>query len=102
MATPNPRPTRQGDPAMTTSRAVLITGCSSGVGEATAQRFLRAGYPVYATARRPEALDALAAAGATTLALDVTSEESMASAVKRVESEHESVGILVNNAAYGQ
>jgi NAD(P)-dependent dehydrogenase (short-subunit alcohol dehydrogenase family) len=82
--------------------AVLITGCSSGVGRATAHRFLRAGYPVYATARRPETLADLAEHGATTLALDVTNEESMALAVKRVEADHDAVGILVNNAAYGQ
>jgi NAD(P)-dependent dehydrogenase (short-subunit alcohol dehydrogenase family) len=86
---------------MTTTRAVLITGCSSGVGRAAATRFLRAGYPVYATARQPEALAGLAEAGAATLALDVTDEESMAAAVKRVESDHGAVGVLVNNAAYG-
>lgn len=86
---------------MNAGRAVLITGCSSGVGLAAAARFLRAGYPVYATARRPEALTGLADAGAVTLALDVTDEESMTAAVKRVESDHGAVGILVNNAAYG-
>lgn len=86
---------------MTTRPAVLITGCSSGVGLAAAERFLRAGYPVYATARRPEALAGLAEAGAVTLALDVTDEESMAAAVKCVEADHGAVGILVNNAAYG-
>ncbi|MFG2631676.1 SDR family NAD(P)-dependent oxidoreductase [Streptomyces sp. NPDC048473] len=86
---------------MTTPQAVLITGCSSGVGEATAWRFLRAGQPVYATARDADSLAELAAAGAVTLRLDVTDEASMAEVVKRVESEHGAVGILVNNAAYG-
>lgn len=80
---------------------VLITGCSSGVGEATAARFLRAGHPVYATARHPEALAALAEAGAVALRLDVTDEDSMTAAVKRVEADHGAVGVLVNNAAYG-
>ncbi|MGH8792496.1 MAG: SDR family NAD(P)-dependent oxidoreductase [Stackebrandtia sp.] len=86
---------------MTNDRAVLITGCSSGVGQAAVVRFLRAGHPVYATARRPETLTGLAEAGAVALALDVTDEESMTAAVKRVEDEHGAVGVLVNNAAYG-
>ena len=80
---------------------VLITGCSSGIGEATARRLLARGHTVYATARRPETLTELAAAGATTLALDVTDEESMVSAVKEVEAAHGAVGALVNNAGYG-
>lgn len=83
------------------SQAVLITGCSSGVGQATAVRLLRAGYPVYATARRPETLAGLVEAGAVGLALDVTDAESRAAAVKRVEADHGAIGILVNNAAYG-
>lgn len=80
---------------------VLITGCSSGIGEATARRLLARGHTVYATARRPQTLSDLAAAGATTLALDVTDEESMVSAVKEVEAAHGAVGALVNNAGYG-
>ncbi len=84
------------------SRAVLITGCSSGIGRATAQRLVRAGWPVYATARRPEELAELEAAGCVTLALDVTDEASMEAAVARVEADHGAVGVLVNNAGYSQ
>jgi NAD(P)-dependent dehydrogenase (short-subunit alcohol dehydrogenase family) len=86
---------------MRTFGAALITGCSSGVGQAAALRFLRLGYPVYATARRLETVAGLAEAGAVTLPLDVTDEESMVAAVKRVETDHGAVGVLVNNAAYG-
>ena len=83
--------------------AVLITGASSGIGRATAERLLaRPGFTVYATARRTESLADLAAAGATVLALDVTDEESMAAAVRTVEDRHGSVGVLVNNAGYGE
>ena len=84
------------------SRAVLITGCSSGIGYATAERLLDDGYAVYATARRPESIQALAARGATTLALDVTSEESMTDAVNRVIEAEGGVGVLINNAGYSQ
>lgn len=84
-----------------TRPAILITGCSSGVGAATAWRFLRAGHPVYATARNVASLSDLAAAGAVTLPLDVTDDATMLAAVKRVEAGHGAVGILVNNAAFG-
>jgi NAD(P)-dependent dehydrogenase (short-subunit alcohol dehydrogenase family) len=80
---------------------VLVTGCSSGIGEATAHRLLRSGHTVYATARRPETLEALAAAGARVLPLDVTDDASMVAAVKAIEGEHGAVGALVNNAGYG-
>jgi NADP-dependent 3-hydroxy acid dehydrogenase YdfG len=80
---------------------VLVTGCSSGIGKATARALVAAGHTVYATARRPETLGQLAAAGARTMALDVTDEESRTAAVAAVEAEHGAVGTLVNNAGYG-
>jgi len=83
-----------------TARAALVTGCSSGIGRASALALLGKGFVVYATARRPETLDDLAARGCRTLALDVTSEESMVAAVSAVEAEHGHVEVLVNNAGY--
>lgn len=84
------------------SRAVLITGCSSGIGRATALGLARAGWPVWASARRPESIADLAEAGCRTLALDVTESASIAAAVSAVEREHGAVGVLVDNAGYSQ
>jgi NADP-dependent 3-hydroxy acid dehydrogenase YdfG len=82
--------------------AVLITGCSSGIGEETARRLAAKGWTVYATARRPDSIAALADAGCKTLALDVNDEVSMVSAVAAVEDAEGAVGALVNNAGYSQ
>ncbi len=70
---------------MTQPTTVLITGCSSGIGHATAERLVAAGWTVYATARKPETLADLEARGCRTLALDVTDEASMQAAVAAVE-----------------
>jgi NAD(P)-dependent dehydrogenase (short-subunit alcohol dehydrogenase family) len=84
------------------SKAVLITGCSTGIGRATAERLAGAGHTVYATARRPESISDLEAKGCRTLALDVTDEASMRTAVAAVEEAEGAVGALVNNAGYSQ
>ena len=81
---------------------VLITGCSTGIGRATAERLAERGMTVYATARRLESIEDLRAAGCRTLALDVTNEESMRAGVAAVEEAEGSVGALVNNAGYSQ
>jgi NAD(P)-dependent dehydrogenase (short-subunit alcohol dehydrogenase family) len=82
---------------------VLITGCSSGIGRAAASRLARhRDLIVYATARKPESLADLAEQGCRTLALDVTDERSMATAVRSIEQEHGAVDALVNNAGFGE
>ena len=81
---------------------VLITGCSTGIGRATAERLARNGHTVYASARRLESIADLQQAGCKTLALDVTDEESMRAAVAAVEEADGAVGALVNNAGYSQ
>ena len=87
---------------MVISKAVLITGCSSGIGHATAEALARGGWTVYATARRPETLAELERVGCKTLALDVTDEASMTAAVDEVLSAEGAVGVLINNAGYSQ
>jgi short-subunit dehydrogenase len=88
--------------ATTVSKAVLITGCSTGIGRSTAEQLARSGWTVYATARRLDAIQDLATTGCRILALDVCDEGSMRAAVDAVERAEGGVGVLVNNAGYGQ
>jgi NAD(P)-dependent dehydrogenase (short-subunit alcohol dehydrogenase family) len=84
------------------SKAVLITGCSTGIGRATAERLASRGWTVYATARKLADIADLEAQGCKTLALDVCDEDSMVAAVSAVEKAEGAVGALVNNAGYAQ
>ena len=72
---------------------ILITGCSKGLGRATAIELARRGHEVIATARNPETLVDLPAAAR--LALDVTDAES----VRGVAEAAGTVDVLVDNAA---
>jgi short-subunit dehydrogenase len=83
------------------SRAVLITGCSSGIGRATAELLAVRGWPVYATARDIDSIADLQAQGCKILALDVTQPESMAAVAAAVTSAEGGIGVLVNNAGFG-
>ena len=87
---------------MNVSKAVLITGCSSGIGWATAERLAGVGWRVYATARNVGVIAPLEERGCMLLPLDVTDEDSMRSAVEEVERQEGAVGMLVNNAGYSQ
>jgi NAD(P)-dependent dehydrogenase (short-subunit alcohol dehydrogenase family) len=78
-----------------TSQRALVTGCSTGIGRATAIDLTSRGYEVIATARRPETIKDLEVAQ--TLALDVDSDESVAAAV----AEAGPIDVLVNNAGFG-
>jgi NAD(P)-dependent dehydrogenase (short-subunit alcohol dehydrogenase family) len=84
------------------SRALLITGCSTGIGRATAERLASSGWKVYATAREVEKIASLADLGCELLPLDVTDETSMRAAVGEVERREGAVGVLINNAGYSQ
>ncbi|BAW03814.1 SDR family oxidoreductase [Nocardia seriolae] len=73
----------------------MVTGASSGIGEATARELAKQGYHVYVGARRVDRLEALAAEiGGTALPLDVTDEESVRAFTDAVER----CDVLVNNA----
>ena len=84
------------------SKAVLVTGCSSGIGRATALHLAHRGHTVFASARRLDSIADLERHGCKLLALDVTDEASRVEAVRAIEAEHGAVGVLVNNAGYSQ
>lgn len=81
---------------------VLITGCSTGIGRATALLLAEKGWRVFATARRLGTVNDLASDYITPLQLDVTDEASMASAVQNVLAQAGHIDALVNNAGYAQ
>ena len=88
-------------PAGRRTRGVaLVTGCSSGIGHATALGLHAAGFQVYATARQPDSLASLAAAGITTARLDITDEASATSVVSQITAGHGPISVLVNNAGF--
>src|SRR6266511_2515234 len=88
---------------MPSERVILITGCSSGIGRATAIEAAARGHRVFATARIPETLRDLESRGRIrALALDVTDAASIRDAVASVLAEAGHVDALVNNAGYGQ
>jgi NAD(P)-dependent dehydrogenase (short-subunit alcohol dehydrogenase family) len=81
---------------------VLITGCSSGIGAATARRFRDADWTVYATSRDTDDLAALADAGCHIDSLDVTVPDDIERVVDRIVDEQGRLDCLVNNAGFGQ
>ncbi len=83
------------------AKVALVTGGSSGIGEATALKLAELGYTTYAAARRAERMEHLTKAGIRTLAMDVTDEDSVQSGVKRILAEQGRIDVLVNGAGYG-
>src|SRR4051794_11493300 len=80
------------------SKVALVTGASSGIGEATAERLVAAGYKVFGTSRRA------AAPGQRSfemLTLDVTSDRSIEAALAEVMRSASRIDVLVNNAGFG-
>ena len=76
----------------------LVTGASSGIGEATALRLAKAGYKVYGSSRHGSQSGQRSFA---MLPLDVTSDESVAAAVRELIRLEGRIDLLVNNAGFG-
>jgi NAD(P)-dependent dehydrogenase (short-subunit alcohol dehydrogenase family) len=81
-----------------TTKTAIVTGASSGIGEATAERLARAGYKVYGTSRRPAEGSKRAFS---MLPLDVTNDASVEAAVSEVLRLEGRIDLLVNNAGFG-
>ncbi|MET9273984.1 oxidoreductase [Kribbella sp. NPDC003557] len=79
----------------------LVTGASSGIGEATALELAQAGYTVYAAARRVERMAHLTSSGIRPIPMDVTDDASMQAGVEKILAETGRLDVLVNNAGYG-
>lgn len=79
----------------------LVTGASSGIGEATVRRLVADGYCVYAAARRVERMQPLAALGARVLPLDLCDDASMVATIDTIRGEQGRLDALVNIAGYG-
>jgi NAD(P)-dependent dehydrogenase (short-subunit alcohol dehydrogenase family) len=91
------------DPAMADNshRTVLITGASSGIGEATALHLAELGFTVYASARRVDRMTDLADRGIRTRSVDVSDDDSMVALVEAAIADTGRIDVLVNNAGYG-
>lgn len=83
------------------SKVALVTGASSGIGEATVLKLIAGGYTVYAAARRVARMHALANAGAIILGMDVRDEASMQAGIRKIIAQSGRIDVLVNNAGYG-
>ena len=86
---------------VTSGRVALVTGASSGIGEATARRLAERGYTTYAAARRISRMDSLRDQGIRTVPADVTDDTSLVALVEQVIAESERIDVLVNSAGYG-
>ncbi|QUR69764.1 SDR family NAD(P)-dependent oxidoreductase [Mycobacterium spongiae] len=86
---------------MSSRPTALVTGGSSGIGEATAMLLAANGFTVYAAARRVDRMRHLEQAGIHVIALDVTDDESTRQCVQTIVAAEGAIDVLVNNAGYG-
>lgn len=85
---------------MSVRPVALVTGATSGIGEATAHRLYAAGHLVVAVGRNPEALQRLTDRGLIARELDITDEDAVDAVVAEITAEHGGVDVLVNSAGF--
>ena len=83
------------------SKIALVTGASSGIGAMTARELSKAGFTVYAAARRIDKMEELKKAGIRPICLDLTDDDSIVKCVETILKETGRIDVLVNNAGYG-
>lgn len=88
--------------AVVADKSVLVTGCSSGIGRATAEVLRTAGWKVFPTARKAEDLEALRTDGFEAVELDIATSGSVVACIETVlEKNGGKLGAVVNNAGFG-
>ena len=85
---------------MTRQQVALVTGATSGIGQATAHRLHTRGYRVFGVGRTPAALNALRSRGLQARAVDVTDEAAVTQLVQEIHANHGGVDVVVNGAGY--
>jgi len=81
-------------------KIILVTGASSGIGKATAERLLAEGHKVYGAARRLEKLNYLEEKGGKALEMDVTNPEQVKEGIELITDVEGQIDVLINNAGY--
>jgi short-subunit dehydrogenase len=86
---------------MKRKKIALVTGASSGIGEATAKLLAGSGYTVYGAARRIERMEHLKILGIRILSMDVSDDDSMIKAIEEITVAEGTIDVLINNAGFG-
>lgn len=83
------------------NKTAVVTGASSGMGRAIAQRLIKDGYRVYVAARSVEKMADLVEKGAIAIRMDISKPDDIEAAARAILAETQFVDVLVNNAGYG-
>ena len=84
------------------TKTILITGCSAGIGKASARYFARKGWNVIATMRTPKKAKDLEEEDKIDIRqMDVTDKQSIHETINQAVDQYQKIDVLVNNAGYG-
>jgi len=81
-------------------KVIIVTGASSGMGKDFALQLLKQGHKVYGLARRVDQMQDIISAGGKAIAMDVTEESQIQSAIDTVLSEQGYIDVLINNVVF--